>query len=149
MPAVRTALDYATKALGVDRVLLSEELRATTGNIFLQHLGSLINVGTGGQEAFPEVLAAYLQRVEWNLDGLPARIFPLTRVDHSQAPRLVTIDPRIAFGRPVIERKSIKTSVIAERFKAGESIRDIAADYDLEPFEVEEAIRYEALPVAA
>ncbi|HEX3551922.1 MAG TPA: DUF433 domain-containing protein [Thermoanaerobaculia bacterium] len=57
-------------------------------------------------------------------------------------------DPIVAFGRSVIE-KAIKTSVIAERFKAGESIEGIAEDYDLEASEVEEDIRYEALPLAA
>jgi uncharacterized protein (DUF433 family) len=149
MPAVRTALEYAKGALGVDRVLLSQELRVTTGNVFLEHLGKLINVSRAGQEAMPEILAAYLARVEWDPAGLPSRMFPLTRDDHPEGPRLVAIDPRIAFGRPIVDRKAIKTSVIAGRFQAGESIRDIAEDYDLEAFEVEEAIRYEALPAAA
>jgi uncharacterized protein (DUF433 family) len=55
----------------------------------------------------------------------------------------------MAFGRPIVERKGITTSVIGERFRAGESMLDIAEDYDLEAFEVEEAIRYEALARAA
>lgn len=38
---------------------------------------------------------------------------------------------------------AIKTSAIAERFNAGESLGAIAEDYDLEVFEVEEALRYE------
>lgn len=148
MREVRTALDYARQTFGMDRILLSKELRATKGNMFLQRLSSLINVGKGGQGAMPEILGAYLQRIEWNRAGLPSRMFPLTR-DDLHAPRLLTIDPKIAFGRPIVERKAIKTSVIAERFKAGESISEIAEDYDLEAFEVEEAIRYEALPSAA
>jgi len=73
----------------------------------------------------------------------------VTREDFRNSPRLVTIDPVIAFGRPVLERRGIKTSVIAERFLVGETIVEIAADYDLEAFEVEEAIRYEALASAA
>jgi uncharacterized protein (DUF433 family) len=149
MPAVRTALEYAREKLGVERILLSPQLRVATGNVFLRHLDALVNVGRGGQKAMPEILNAYLERVQWDLAGLPARMFPWTRSDHLDAPRLVAIDPRIAFGRPVVERKAIKTSVIAERFRAGESIAEIAADYDLEAFEVEEALRYEALPTAA
>ena len=149
MDEVRTALEYARQQLGVERVLLSKELRVMIGNVFLQHLDKLINVGKGGQEAMPEILQAYLERIEWDLRGVPTRMYPLTRFDYRNAPRLVTIDPIVAFGRPVIERKAIKTFVIAERFKAGESIEEIAEDYDLEAFEVEEAIRYEALPLAA
>jgi uncharacterized protein (DUF433 family) len=149
IPTVRTALDYARRKLGIDHVLLSKELRATSGNILLDYLSSLINVGKAGQTAMPEILAAYLERLEWDLRGAPARMFPLTRANRLDAPKLVSIDPRIAFGRPIVQRKAIKTSVIAERFEAGESISDIADDYDLEAFEVEEAIRYEAHTVAA
>jgi len=58
---------------------------------------------------------------------------------HIDSPKILTIDPKIAFGRPVILRNAIKTSAIAERFQAGESMADLAEDYDLEVFEVEEA----------
>jgi uncharacterized protein (DUF433 family) len=149
MREVRTALEYAKKALGVERVLLSKQLRAMKGNVFLEHLGKLINLGKGGQQAMAEVLRAYLERIEWDAQGAPLRIFPLTRGDVHKAPRLVAIDPVRAFGRPIVERKAITTSIIAERFKVGESMQDLAEDYDLEAFEVEEAIRYEALAHAA
>jgi uncharacterized protein (DUF433 family) len=149
MREVRTALDYAREELGVERILLSPELRVMKGNLFLRRLNELINVGRAGQGAFPEILEAYLDRIEWGGSGLPVRIFPLTRAGHLQAPKILAIDPQIAFGRPVVERKAIKTSVIAERFQAGESLIDLADDYDLEVFEVEEALRYEALPDAA
>ncbi len=52
------------------------------------------------------------------------------------------IDPRISFGKPVIATKAIQTSVVADRFNAGESVSDIATDYDIEVSDVEEAIRY-------
>jgi uncharacterized protein (DUF433 family) len=150
MPEVRMALETAREKLNVERVLLSQNLRVTTGNVFLEHLGKLINLGRGGQGAMPEILQAYLERIEWDQRNSPVRIFPLTQDDYSHAPRLLAIDPVVAFGRPVIERKAITTSVVAERFfKARESIQEIAEDYDLEAFEVEEAIRYETPAKAA
>ncbi|MFL6259112.1 MAG: DUF433 domain-containing protein [Thermoanaerobaculia bacterium] len=149
MKEVRVALDCAHRKLGVDRILLSKDLRALRGGIFLRHLDTLINVGKGGQTAIPEILGAYLERVEWDDRDLPLRMFPFTRAEGLHSPKLLTINPEIAFGRPVIERKSIRTSSIAERFEAGESIASLAEDYDLEVAEVEEAIRYEALPIAA
>ena len=150
MGEVRAALEYAGKKLGVERVLLSRQLRAMEGNVFLEHLGSLINLGKGGQQAMPEILRVYLERIEWDgSQGAPLKIFPLTRDDVRNAPRLVAIDPVRAFGRPIVESKAITTSVIAERFKVGESIQELAEDYDLEASEVEEAIRYEALARAA
>jgi uncharacterized protein (DUF433 family) len=76
-------------------------------------------------------------------------MFPLTRPGQLHSPKLLAINPRIAFGRPTVERKAIKTSIIAERFKVGESKEDLTEDYDLEVLEVEEAIRFEAPPLAA
>jgi uncharacterized protein (DUF433 family) len=144
MPEVRIALDFAREALHVERVLLSQNLRVTTGNVFLEHLGGLINLGRAGQGAIPEILQAYLERIEWDRRNFPVKLFPLTQADYTDAPKVLAIDPVVAFGRPVIERKAITTSVIAERFfQARESIEVIAEDYDLETFEVEEAIRYE------
>ena len=149
MPEIRTSLSYAQEKLGVDRILLSKSLRAMKGNVFLEHLGKLINVSRGGQEAIPEILQAYLERIEWEPQDHPVRMFPLTRDDFHAAPKLVMIDPIVAFGRPIVERRAITTSVIAERFSVGESILEIAEDYALKAFEVEEALRYEALARAA
>lgn len=146
---VRRALDYARSTLGVDRVLLSPNLRVMTGNVFLRHLGKLINVGQGGQEAMPEILQAYLERIDWDQRDGPVRMWPWTRDDHHDAPKLVSIDPVIAFGRPIVKRAAVTTSAIANRFRAGESMSEIAADYDLEAIEVEEAIRYEGFARAA
>ena len=144
---VRTALDYAQSRYDIARVLLSPQLRAAQGNVFLEHLNELTNLGKGGQAAMPEILGAYLERIEWDLSG-PVRMFPLSRPDHLDSPKILAIDPKVAFGRPIVERTAIKTSTIAERFRAGEHLTDIADDYDLEVFEIEEALRYE-LPDAA
>src|SRR5262249_2381590 len=146
MKAVRTALDYSREKFGIDRFLLSEHLRATEGNVFLQRMDSLVNVGKGGQEGMPEILSAYLKRIEFDR-GLAAKLSPVTGAvkDPDASPRYVLIDPRLAFGRPVIRSKSIKTATIGERFDVGESVADIAADYDLPVIEVEEAIRYQRL----
>jgi len=148
MKEIRGALEIAQEKFNTPRFLLSPQLRVTKGNVFLEQLDQLTNLSKGGQGAIPEILEAYLERVDWNVAGMPARMYPLTRPDSLASPKLLTIDPRIAFGRPIVKRNAIKTSAIAERFRAGESISDLAYDYDLEVFEVEEAIRYE-LPDAA
>src|SRR5215203_5297646 len=137
MKEIRESLEIAQERFNIPRVLLSPQLRATKGNVFLDQLHQLTNLSKGGQGAIPEILEAYLDRMD-----------PLTRPDLLESPKLLAIDPRIAFGRPVVKRNAIKTSAIAERFRAGESISELADDYDLEVFEVEEALRYE-LPDAA
>jgi uncharacterized protein (DUF433 family) len=42
-----------------------------------------------------------------------------------------------------VRRRSIATSTIAERVDAGESVNDIAADYDLAQSKIEQAVVYE------
>jgi uncharacterized protein (DUF433 family) len=55
----------------------------------------------------------------------------------------VVIDPELSFGRPVIAGTGLATEVIADRYKAGESIQELAEDYGRPAEEVEEAIRCE------
>ena len=62
---------------------------------------------------------------------------------------MVVIDPRIAFGQPVIAGTGIRTSIIAERFEAGESIEELVAEYGRTAREIEEAIRSEFPRTAA
>lgn len=141
--ALRKALAYAEKALGVDRLLLRPELRTEAGKIFLDRYGELIELSASGQLAMRRLLEAYLKRVEWDSSKFPARLYPFVFPDEANDERSIVIDPRIAFGRPVLLRKGISTSAIADRIDAGETVEDLAADYDLDASEIERAALYE------
>ena len=56
---------------------------------------------------------------------------------------MIVIDPRLSAGRPVIAGTGLATELIAERYKAGESITVLARDYGRENSEIEEAVRCE------
>lgn len=139
---VRTALSHAERKYGVHCLLANEQLRAAPGQLFLQRYRELIELASAGQRAMPEILEAYLDRLVFEA-GCAIRLYPIARRDGERGPRIVVIDPKISFGRPIVEAKAIKTVILAERFDVGESIPNIAADYDLKADEVEEAIRYE------
>lgn len=140
---VRSALDFAQKAFGIKRLLLSPSLRTDAGNVFLERYGELINLSKSGQLAMKMILEAHLKRVEWGPKETPSRLYPFIRGDYLDAPKPIAIDPLIAFGRPIILRKGVSTSAIADRIDAGETVDDLAQDYDLQPREVEEAVVYE------
>jgi uncharacterized protein (DUF433 family) len=57
---------------------------------------------------------------------------------------VVVLSPTISFGRPVVAGTGIPVSAIYERYKAGDSVADLARDFRLETGAVEEAIRCEA-----
>jgi len=139
---VRTALGFAEKSLGIDRLLLRPELRGEKGRVFLDRYGELIDLSASGQLAMRRLFEEHLQRVEWDR-SFPVRLYPFLSPATSSEERPIAIDPRIAFGRPVVARKGISTSAIAERIDAGESIKSIAEDYELRPSEIEQAIVYE------
>ena len=82
-------------------------------DLFIRKLGELIAVSKGGQKAMPEVLDAYLQRIEWDLQGLATRLYPFTRQRELVQPKVVMIDPRVSFGRPVLAGTGIRTELIA------------------------------------
>lgn len=139
--AVRTALAYAESELGIDQLLLRKELCTTAGDLFLDRYGQLVNLSKSGQLAMRKLLESHLHRVEWD-QSFPIRLYPFVATEES-ARKPIAIDPNIAFGRPVLFRNSISTAVITERIDAGESVDEIAADYDLSTQEVEEAVLYE------
>ena len=141
--ALRSALAYAEKALRIERLLLRPELRSDAGRLFLDRYGELIELSASGQLAMRRVLEEHLKRVEWDASRFPARLYPFVSAVAPSEERLIAIDPRIAFGRPVLVRKGVSTSAIADRIDAGETVEDIAADYDLGPAEIEQAALYE------
>ncbi len=146
MPRVKKALDFLSKHFDSSHPLADHDFETDGVDLFVQKLGDFINVSRGGQLAMREMFAIYLNRIERDEQGLARQLFPFTRTStsgHAADPKIVAINPRIAFGKPVIAGTGIPTSVIAERYKAGESIFEIADDYGREQIEVEEAIRCE------
>jgi uncharacterized protein (DUF433 family) len=83
-----------------------------------------------------------LKRVEWDEWKFPVRLYPFVSAE-TLVPRTIAIDPKIAFGRPVVARAGISTAAIAGRIDAKEGAVDVAADYDLTVEEVEQAVLYE------
>ena len=55
----------------------------------------------------------------------------------------IAIDPKISFGRPVVISRGISTAAIVARIDAGETVADLAADYDLSVAEIDDAVLYE------
>jgi uncharacterized protein (DUF433 family) len=60
----------------------------------------------------------------------------------------VVVDPTRAFGRPVISGAFVRTEVVEDRFRAGDTIDQMAADYDVPASVIEEALRFERLRAA-
>ena len=141
---VRDAVEFLQEQFGSERPLIEQQFVTDGIDLFIEKVGDLINVSRKGQMAMREVLEMYLRRIERDETGLPVRLYPFTHAKpDAEATGPVVIDPAISFGRPVIRRLGVPTALIAERYKAGEGITDLATDYDAKAEDIEEAIRSE------
>jgi uncharacterized protein (DUF433 family) len=144
MPRVRAALDYLRTVIKSKRPLLEQQFETNRVDLFVQHLGETINISRRGQVEMADMLKGFLQRIERDASGLPIKLYLVTRNQPvAQQPRSVVVDPRVSFGRPVIVNTGIPTAVLAERYKAGDTMEALAADYGTSQEAIEEAIRCE------
>jgi len=149
LPKVRRALDYVQRQFKIERPLIDQTFQTDGLDLFVERYGDLINASREGQQAMKEIISVYLKRIERDAKGLPIKLYPFTRDTESDAapktdPRVVVMNPSVSFGRPVIAGTGIPVSSIYERYKAGDSVAELAQDFNLETGAVEEAIRCEA-----
>ena len=142
MRKIRLALSYLEGELGSEHPLATERLESAGGSLFIRKYGQLIDLPESGQTAIEEVLRPYLRRIEHDTAGLAERFYPVRRTADAFSPKVVVIDPEISFGRPTIAGRGVSVAILVDRFAAGESMADLAEDYDLTLQQIEEAIRY-------
>ncbi|OLP20413.1 hypothetical protein BST81_00580 [Leptolyngbya sp. 'hensonii'] len=140
---VRTALDYIDQQFDIPHPLARIEFQTDGISLFIESMGRLINASEKGQLEMQNVLKHLLERIEWDKGGIAARLFPLTRIKDQNAPKILVIDPRISFGRPILTGTGIPTAILAERYKAGEAMDNLAEDYGCDRLQIEAAIRCE------
>lgn len=149
MQRIRKALRYVERNLEIARPLVNVRFKTDGIDIFVEQLTeresktALVNASADGQVAIRVALEARLARVEWDDAGIAARLFPLVRRDAAVQPRSIVMDPFRGFGRPVLAQTGIRTSVVADRFFAGESYRELAEDYGVPAELIEDAVRCE------
>ena len=149
LPKVRSALQYVRHQFQIERPLIDQAFQTDGLDLFVDRYGELINASREGQRAMKEIIGVYLKRIERDAKGFPIKLYPFTRDTQAEAlpasdPRVVVINPAVSFGRPAIASTGIPVSSIYERYKAGDSVAELAQDFRLEISTIEEAIRCEA-----
>jgi uncharacterized protein (DUF433 family) len=84
----------------------------------------------------------YLRRVERDDRHIPLRLFPFLSEAQIES-QSVVIDPRISFGRPIINGSGITTSILVRRVDAGETVEHLAHDYGLSADKIADALVFE------
>lgn len=87
------------------------------------------------QYAIPEVLLPFLKRVEYDKRTKLAQVFPLSG--------RVVLDPRRKFGKPTVEGTGMLTVILYKCYLETGSEDQVADWYNVNPEDVEEAVRFE------
>ncbi|MDQ2796849.1 MAG: DUF433 domain-containing protein [Actinomycetota bacterium] len=140
---IRPAVAALSRNIGLDHALASKRLYTDGAEVLYDYaarrneddLLELVVVRTG-QHQFSEVVRDYLKRITYGGDGWASRV-RLPSYQHAE----VVVDPKIAFGLPLVVNGGARVEDLVDRFVAGDSVADIAYDFDVPPEEVEDVIR--------
>jgi len=146
MQRIRRAVEWLREQYETDHPLAELDLETDGYDVFIREAQFPVSAMRKGQMGIPDVLSRYLERIERDSNNIPIRFFPMT---NEASPKVIVMDPTIAYGRPVIKGTRITTLMVYARYTGGEGLADIAADYGLEIAEIEEALRCELEQEAA
>ena len=142
IPKVRKALATWPSTFSTRHPLVEQAFQTDRRDLFIEHLGNVVNLSKTQQILIPGVMELYLERIERDPRGL-FKLYPFVMERTQNEPRLIQINPAVGFGKPVIAGTGISTAVVASRFNARESIDDLASEYGVKARQIEEAIRWE------
>lgn len=143
LPRIYSALEDVRKEFD-SKHPLTEKRFATEGiNYLMTRFQGLRPASEFRRSAIRELIRVYLSRIEYDPAGIAIRFYPFTRkIDLNESKGLV-IDPYVSFGRATIRNTGISTGLIAERYRAGDSLDALAQDYGCKKTQIEEAVRSE------
>ncbi|GAA2721949.1 MULTISPECIES: DUF433 domain-containing protein [Streptomyces] len=138
MSEIREAAAAVRAAFDTPYGLVSRRIATDGVDIFVEHgLGDLRRA-RDGQAPIHEVVAKYLRYLSWGADD----DFP-TSLQLRQYPDSVpvVIDPRFGHGLPVIAANRVPVKALTDLWEAGETVEDIAYEYEMDPEQVEALCR--------
>lgn len=121
----------------------------TEGTNVITHYGSYVNMSAGKQTEMTEVIGIYIKRIERDESAI-TRFYPfsgepvIAGPGTTEQPKVVSVDPFVSFGRPVVAGTNVRTEILAERWLGGDTIETLANDYEMDESIVEAALKYES-----
>jgi uncharacterized protein (DUF433 family) len=122
-----TPYGLATKRIATDGI-----------DIFVHYADDdIVRVGDN-QRPIREVISNYLEYIKWDTaDSFPSRL----RLSQYPDVAPVIIDPRFGWGAPVLESTKVPVDAVVDLWLAGESLEDVAYEYDMTREQVEAICR--------
>ena len=140
---IRVAALTAADVFGASHPFAFERFKTDGRDVFAKVVVDaaevgLLNLSSGGQRAFPEWVEQSLRELTFATKTRLAERWYIAGPGGG-----VVIDPRIAFGRPVVENAGVSTRVIWDQAQSEEKLESLAEWFRLDVRQVRDALRFE------
>lgn len=151
---IRPALDRLDEQFGMAHALASQRLYTDGAEVVFDYAETTddpaaaraareLVVIRSGQRVFNEIVAAYLQRLEFSADGY-VRLIRLPAYEVAD----VVVDLVRGFGQPIFTRGGARVEDALALFRAGEPLEVVAEEYGVPHEQLEDAVRIATRPAA-
>ncbi|MGH3515998.1 MAG: DUF433 domain-containing protein [Haloechinothrix sp.] len=136
--SIREAAAEVRREFNTPYALATRRVCTDGVDIFVHYADDDIARVKDGQRPIREVIDYYLKYITWDeSDQFAGRL--RLRQYSDVAP--VIIDPRFGWGAPVVESTKVPVDAVVNLWLAGESIEQVAYEYDMTPEQVESICR--------
>lgn len=150
LQSLRIAAKNAREELGVTHPFATGSVKFQTDRkqVFLdtaRQTGDrqLLNLMTKQVEIYDVIEQTFARDLEFSVDGIARLWHPAPDLTPN-----VRVSPVFAFGRPVISGRNVPTRTLFDAWIANEQHVESVADwFDVEPGDVEEAVKFEQRPL--
>lgn len=139
MRNLRKAITYLREKGGDLLFLAHADFLYDRMHLYLNDDQMLLSLSERGQYVNRDVISKGLKQLDYGSDGYASRFYP-SYIGLRE--RSIVVDPTISFGRPSVARLGVSADAIFDRFDAGESIPQLAEDYNAQAEEIENALRW-------
>ena len=139
MQHIRTALEALPSYHSQPHPLAFVDFLTDGIDLFVRKFGKLIDLNRPEQILIEKLLESHLRRIDRDATG-PIRFFPVVVSDTE---RPISVDPRVAFGHPVVAGTRVRTETLSGRIAAGDTVEAVAEDLGLTKEQVEQAVAFE------
>jgi uncharacterized protein (DUF433 family) len=136
LDGLREAHRYLREMFGTEYPFALGRLKTDGVHVLADFDGRLVAADKGGQVFWSEAVGERADQFDYE-HGVALRWHPRGRGS------LILVDPRIAFGAPIVESAGVPTSALRQRYRGGDSAEYLAEDYGIPLEAVDEALEIE------
>lgn len=141
MQRIRPAVTTIRNEIGLEHALASKKLYTDGVEVIYDYAETEddpdgMTVVRTKQQHFREIIRDYLKCITYAGDGYASEIH-LSLFESTP----VVVNPKRNFGLPSLKGSRVRLEDLVDRFQAGDRIGEIAADFEIDPKEVEDVIR--------